>query len=72
MATHKSSEKRARQTIRRNKINRARRASIHTTVKAVDAAIAAGDKEAAVKAQRGIRTGAQFGPGHAALEDGVA
>lgn len=52
MATHKSSEKRARQTIRKNTVNRSRRASIHTAVKAIDAAITAKNKEAAVKAQR--------------------
>ena len=52
MATHKSSEKRARQTIRRNKVNRSRRSSIQTAVKVVDVAVAAKDADAAVKAQR--------------------
>jgi small subunit ribosomal protein S20 len=52
MATHKSAEKRARQTLRRNKINRARRANILTAVKALDAAIASKNKPAIVKAQR--------------------
>lgn len=52
MATHKSAEKRARQTIKRNTINRARRSRVATTVKAVDAAIATADVAAAVKAQR--------------------
>lgn len=52
MATHKSAEKRARQTIKRNTINRARRSRVATAVKAVDAAVAANDAAAAVKAQR--------------------
>lgn len=52
MATHKSAEKRARQTIKRNTINRARRSRVATAVKAVDAAVAAKDLTAAVKAQR--------------------
>ena len=52
MATHKSAEKRARQTVKRNLINRARRSRVATAVKAVDIAIAAGDKAAATKAQR--------------------
>jgi small subunit ribosomal protein S20 len=52
MATHKSAEKRARQTIKRNKINRARRSRVATAVKAVEAAVAANDTGAAVKAQR--------------------
>lgn len=52
MATHKSAEKRARQTIKRNKINRARRAKVQSAVKALDAALASKDKNAIVKAQR--------------------
>ena len=52
MATHKSAEKRARQTVKRNEINRARRSRVSTVVKAVDAAIAANDTAAAVKAAR--------------------
>ncbi len=52
MATHKSSEKRARQSIKRNARNRVRRSEIGNKIKAVDAAVAGNDKEAAVKAQR--------------------
>lgn len=52
MATHKSAEKRARQTIKRNSINRARRSRVATAVKAVDIAVAANDLQAAIKAQR--------------------
>ena len=52
MATHKSAEKRARQTVKRNAINRARRSRVATAVKAVDAAVAANDQAAAIKAAR--------------------
>jgi small subunit ribosomal protein S20 len=52
MATHKSAEKRARQTLKRNAINRAHRARVATAIKAVNDAVAAKDLKAAVKAQR--------------------
>ena len=52
MATHKSAEKRARQTVRRNKVNRARRSHIQTLVSAAEAAIVGNDVEAATKASR--------------------
>jgi len=52
MATHKSSEKRARQSVKRNARNRARRSEINLKVKAVDAAVTGKDHTAAVKAQR--------------------
>ena len=52
MATHKSAAKRARQTIKRNSINRSRRSRVATAIKAVDAAVVANDMELAVKAGR--------------------
>lgn len=52
MATHKSSIIRARQTIRRNEINRARRSNIQGLVKEVETAVAAKDEAAAKKAQK--------------------
>ncbi len=52
MATHKSAEKRARQTVKRNSINRVRRSRVATAIKAVDAAVAVKDEAAAVKAVR--------------------
>ena len=52
MATHKSSEKRARQTPRRTALNRARRSQVQKLVRGVEAAVTGTDKEAAVKAQR--------------------
>ena len=50
MANHKSSIKRARQTIVRTERNRAEKSRYKTLRKNVLTAIAAGDKEAAVKA----------------------
>jgi small subunit ribosomal protein S20 len=52
MATHKSAEKRIRQTAQRTAINRARRSRVRTFVKKVEAAIETGDKEAAQSAYR--------------------
>lgn len=52
MATHKSAEKRIRQTVERTAINRARRSRVRTFVKNVETAIATGDKEAAQTAFR--------------------
>jgi len=50
MATHKSAEKRIRQTVQRTAINRARRSRVRTFVKKVEVAIATGDKQAAQSA----------------------
>ncbi len=47
MATHKSAEKRIRQTAKRTAINRARMSRVRTFVKKVEAAIASGEKQAA-------------------------
>lgn len=47
MANHKSAEKRARQSIRRNKRNSMTIASVRTWEKKVRAAIAGGDKQGA-------------------------
>jgi small subunit ribosomal protein S20 len=52
MATHKSAEKRARQTLRRNAHNRSRRAHVRTMVKTAEAAMTAGDAEQIVKTHR--------------------
>jgi small subunit ribosomal protein S20 len=52
MANHKSAKKRARQTVKRNALNRGRRSAIGTAVKAATAVIATGDKEAIVKTVR--------------------
>ncbi len=47
MATHKSAEKRIRQTEKRTAINRARKSRVRTFVKKVETAIVGGSKEAA-------------------------
>lgn len=50
MANHKSSEKRARQTIVRTERNRAEKSRIKTLRKKTLTAVAAGDKDSAAKA----------------------
>ena len=54
MATHKSSEKRARQDVRRNAVNRGRRSQVHGLIKAVEEAITSGNAEVALKALRTV------------------
>ncbi len=50
MANHASSKKRIRQTKRRTGVNRARRGTIRTQIRAVEEAIEGGDKSVAVAA----------------------
>jgi small subunit ribosomal protein S20 len=50
MATHKSAEKRIRQTEMRTVINRSRMSRVRTFVKKVETAIETGDKQAAQSA----------------------
>ena len=68
MANIKSSKKRARQSVRRTAVNRARVSSIRTVVKRVEAAIASGDKAAAraafVAAQPELHSGVTKGVLH--------
>jgi small subunit ribosomal protein S20 len=52
MAQHKSAEKRIRQTKRRTEVNRTRTSRMRSAVKAAEAAVAGGDKTAALKALR--------------------
>lgn len=49
MANHKSSVKRAKQTIKKALINKRRRGNVRTTIKALRAAIAEKNKETAEK-----------------------
>lgn len=49
MANHKSSVKRARQTIKKNALNRSRTSIVTTAVKKLRAAITEGDKAEATK-----------------------
>jgi small subunit ribosomal protein S20 len=48
MANHKSAEKRARQTERRNEVNRRNRGALRTAIKRLKAAVASRDREAAL------------------------
>jgi len=57
MANHKSSEKRIRQTVKRNEINRARRSKVRTLAKAVEVALAGKDVDAAKKAMQAAEAG---------------
>jgi len=52
MANHKSAAKRARQTLKKNELNRARRAKVRTLAKAVEKAAAAKDAKTAVSSMR--------------------
>jgi len=52
MASHKSAAKRARQTIKRTAINRARRSKVRGLAKAVEVAVAAKDVETATTGLR--------------------
>ena len=61
MASHKSAEKRARQTKRRTVVNGARRSLVRGSIKKVEEAIAAGDKKAAAAALRAAQPEIQRG-----------
>lgn len=52
MANTTSAKKAARQTMRRTKVNQARRSRVKTGVRKVEEAIASGDREQALKALR--------------------
>jgi small subunit ribosomal protein S20 len=52
MANHKSAEKRARQTVKRNELNRTRRSAIRSLVKNAETVCASGDAAGAMKAVR--------------------
>lgn len=61
MASHKSAEKRARQTVKRTTVNTARRSLVRGSVKKVQEAIAGGDKKAAAEALRAAQPQIQRG-----------
>lgn len=52
MATHKSAEKRARQTLVRTARNKARKSRVHTATRKIDEAVAKKDYKAAQEALR--------------------
>jgi small subunit ribosomal protein S20 len=61
MASHKSAEKRARQTERRSTANTARRSRVRGSIKKVEDAIKGGDKKAAAAALRAAQPEIQRG-----------
>ena len=61
MASHKSAEKRARQTERRTAVNTARRSRVRGSIKKVEEAIKAGDKKAAMEALKAAQPEIQRG-----------
>jgi small subunit ribosomal protein S20 len=61
MASHKSAEKRARQTERRTAANTARRSRVRGSIKKVEEAIKGGDKKAAQAALRNAQPEIQRG-----------
>ncbi len=61
MASHKSAEKRARQTERRSAANTARRSRVRGSIKKVEDAIKGGDKKAAAAALRAAQPEIQRG-----------
>lgn len=68
MAQHKSAEKRNRQTQRRTVINRERVGQVRTLVKAVESAIATGDKTKAQAALRAAQPALMSGVGKGILK----
>jgi small subunit ribosomal protein S20 len=67
MANHKSAKKRARQTVKRNEINRSRRSTIRTLTKEAEAASsgnASGALTALRKAESALAKGASRGTLH--------
>jgi small subunit ribosomal protein S20 len=69
MANTASARKRIRQTKTRTARNRARKSRVHTFVKAVETAIAGGDKEAAVTALRAAQPELQRAAGKGVFHD---
>jgi small subunit ribosomal protein S20 len=63
MASHKSAEKRARQTERRTAANSARRSRVRSSIKKVEEAIKAGDKSKAMEALKSAQPEIQRGAG---------
>ena len=49
MANHKSAEKRVRQNVKRNEINRANRSKLRTSIKKLRSAVAGHDKNASTE-----------------------
>jgi small subunit ribosomal protein S20 len=67
MAVHKSAIKRARQSVRRNLVNRQRRSVIHALTKSVEEAIAKKDTKGALEALRAAEAALARGAGRGTL-----
>ena len=61
MASHKSAEKRARQTVSRTAVNSSSRSRMRGSIKKIEEAIKAGDKKAANEALRAAQPEIQRG-----------
>ncbi len=61
MASHKSAEKRARQTVKRTAVNSNRRSRMRGSIKKVEEAIKAGDKKKAMDALKAAQPEIQRG-----------
>jgi small subunit ribosomal protein S20 len=72
MAHHKSAKKRARQAVRRTAINRARLGRVRTFLRRVEAAIAGGDKNAAMSALRAAEPELARGVAHGMVDRNAA
>ena len=72
MANHKSAKKRARQTVKRNELNRSRRSAIRTAIKHVETAIASGDAVVALTAQRAAESALARGAARGTLHPRTA
>jgi len=67
MANHKSAAKRARQSVKSNELNRARRSKVRTLTKAVETAAAAKDVPAAKTALKAAEAGLARAAGRGTL-----
>jgi small subunit ribosomal protein S20 len=72
MANTASARKRIRQTKTRTERNRSRKSRVHTFVKAVETAIAGGDKDKAAAALRAAQPELQRAAGKGVLHDNTA
>lgn len=72
MANHKSAVKRARQTIKRNAINRARRSKVQSLTKAVEVAALGKDAESMKAALRKAESGLARAAGRGTLHKKTA
>lgn len=68
MANIASAEKRIRQTVKRTARNKARKSRVHTAIRKVEEAVAAGDKSAALAAFRAAQPELQRAAGKGVLK----